>query len=291
MKSPSTTAVTSPAGWNCKVVADPANKLSFTVGSKAEVVVGRSKFKNLPTLVEFVSTSFGLTPTEGSKSIAGAIRRAGKYQRVDSKGNPVFTFGDPIADLITDEQGVVTVGSEQYDLRGFELTSSSARRGGSTAINFTDFAEDGVKTRVAAAIRGDSRDVIVRCSDGLVVLASNNPSQIDHYLNGKHLRFKAWRKNYFLYWSMGAEIETWGKDFSKASIESQYFDTFVGGYCAVVKADSDSDSNDDYVDEYEWGVNAPQPVRVESFCRAEWQSQVFTGRVSAGANCPNAFPQ
>jgi hypothetical protein len=52
-----------------------------------------------------------------------------------------------------------------------------------------------------------------------------------------------------------------------------------------VKTDSDSDTNDDYVDEYEWGVNAPQPKRVESQCTAQFKGQQFAGGVQAGPQC------
>jgi hypothetical protein len=53
----------------------------------------------------------------------------------------------------------------------------------------------------------------------------------------------------------------------------------------VVKRDSDSDTNDDYVDEYEWGVNASQPKRVESLCGARFKGQQFVGTVEARPQC------
>jgi hypothetical protein len=70
-----------------------------------------------------------------------------------------------------------------------------------------------------------------------------------------------------------------------ARIDSTYLDTVIGTTCAAVKTDSDSDSNDDYVDEYEWGVNAPQPLRVISFCAARWKGENFAGSVEAGPDC------
>jgi hypothetical protein len=57
--------------------------------------------------------------------------------------------------------------------------------------------------------------------------------------SGGHLRFKAWKKNYPFYWSMGAEIETWGGNFISATIESIYIDTFLAQTCFVVKRGSD----------------------------------------------------
>ena len=42
------------------------------------------------------------------------MKRTGKYQRIDRTGRPIFTFGDPILDMITDEHGWVSVGNETY---------------------------------------------------------------------------------------------------------------------------------------------------------------------------------
>jgi hypothetical protein len=84
---------------------------------------------------------------------------------------------------------------------------------------------------------------------------------------------------------MGAEVETWGHDFDRARVESRYLDTFAGAFCAPVKFDSDSDTDDDHVDEYEWGVNAPQPLRVVSTCSADWHGMRFAGQVEAGTPC------
>lgn len=116
-------------------------------------------------------------------------------------------------------------------------------------------------------------------------MASTNPSQRDFFRSGDHLRFKAWKKKYAVYWSMGAEIETWGHDFDVAEIQSRYLDTVVGQVCAAMKVDSDRDTDDDYVDEYEWGINAPQPLRVVSNCSAEWHGERFGGQVAAGPEC------
>lgn len=84
---------------------------------------------------------------------------------------------------------------------------------------------------------------------------------------------------------MGAEIETWPDDFTTARIDSVYIDWFYAQICFVVKRDSDSDTNDDYLDEYEWGSFAPQPIRVQSLCNAEYKGQRFSGTVEAGDQC------
>ena len=62
------------------------------------------------------------------------------------------------------------------------------------------------------------------------------------------MRFRVFKRRRFGgYWSMGAEIETWGQNFDEALIESRYLDTFLQQTCAAVKVDSDHDSNDDYL--------------------------------------------
>lgn len=57
--------------------------------------------------------------------------------------------------------------------------------------------------------------------------------------------------------------------------------------CMLVKEDQDSDSNDDYLDEYEWGINTQQPERVASLCRAQWHHARFADIVTAGSGCLN----
>jgi hypothetical protein len=58
---------------------------------------------------------------------------------IDEKGNPIFTFGDPILDLITDEEGITYIFEKRLDL---ELGGSAARRGGISSIDLkTDLAD------------------------------------------------------------------------------------------------------------------------------------------------------
>jgi hypothetical protein len=99
------------------------------------------------------------------------------------------------------------------------------------------------------------------------------------------MRFRSWKKNYWVYRSIGSEIETWGGDFSWAEIQSIYADPVVPAnpfICGIVKFDSDHDTNDDYVDEYEYGIIADTPTTVRSFCQARWKGQNYSGYVSKG---------
>ena len=141
--------------------------------------VGRSNFKHEDDLLSYLAQAF---PVEkDSFGHRFSVKRKGKYNRVDKSNRIVFTFVDPVLDLITDERGYVTIGGQRYDLRAAEL---------------------------------------------------GNPGRV----------------------------------------------------CSVAKRDSDSDTNDDYVDEYEWGtINTSAPTGVESFCQATWRQKLYSGVVSQGS--------
>lgn len=261
-----------------------AGKTIFSFPEKAELSSGRYEFRSPEELLKYLEKSLGAE--SGAKSLRGSVCRRGKYQKVDKSGNPVLTIGDPILDLVSDDEGRVIIGGEAVHLTNTEFNSARYRSGGIRSIELSGVSEALAQSQLLSAARGEGDFVLVESSDRVVSFASTNPSQRDFFpASGGHLRFKAWRKNYLFYWSMGAEIETWGGDFKSARIESTYIDTFFAQTCFIVKRDSDSDTNDDYVDEYEWGVNAPQPKRVESFCSALFKGQQFGGRVEAGSQC------
>jgi hypothetical protein len=117
--------------------------------------------------------------------------------------------------------------------------------------------------------------------------ASPDGSTVEYRAAGSTLRFHSWKRStFFGYWSMGSEISTSGSDFEAAVIDSQYYMS-VSSPCQVVQVDQDSDRNDDYLDEYEWGWNAQQPERVASLCRAQWRHARFADLLTAGSGCPN----
>jgi hypothetical protein len=108
--------------------------------------------------------------------------------------------------------------------------------------------------------------------------------------NGARLRMTAWRNDRLVYWSMGTEIETFGSKFEAAQIVSQYGDPVLNDgvgavICGIVKSDNDQDVEDDYLDETEWGMNAPQPASVRSSCAVLWQGREIKGLVQAGDGC------
>jgi hypothetical protein len=264
-------------------------KVTFTFPEKAEMTSGRYKFKTPEELSNYIEKCVAIGST--TNGLRGSIRRRGKYQKVDKSGNSVLTIGDPILDLVSDDEGRIFIGRDVIHLTATEFSSVRYRSGGIRAIDLSDVSGALAQSQLLAAARGEGDFVIVESSNRVLSFASTNPSVRDIYPKSggniiAHIRFKAWKKSYAVYWSMGAEIEVlWGGDFKSATIESAYIDTFYNQTCFVVKRDSDSDTNDDYVDEYEWGINAPQPKRVESWCSVLFKGQWYSGGVEAGPYC------
>ena len=57
---------------------------------------GQSNFKHQEEINAYLTKAF-LQDYDISNFSGGTIRRSGKYQRIDEKGDPIFTFGDPIS--------------------------------------------------------------------------------------------------------------------------------------------------------------------------------------------------
>ena len=272
-------------GANCDIEVAPSNRLHFRFPKSGGLYRGvRSEFRDRSDLVSFLAETFSLAPA--GESVRGTVVRRNEYQRVDEYGRPVFTFGDPILDAITDNNGVLTLGKTRIDLFRPELGSPRERLGGISNVNLSTATNELRQKMLLDATAGTGEFSIVECTDEAIVLASTNPSQLDFFRDGGHLRFKAWNKNRVVYWTMGAEVDVKrGPDFTRARIDSRYLENVFGTFCTPVKFDSDEDTNDDYLDEYEWGLGAPQPTRVVSVCEVAWQGRVFSGQVEAGPQC------
>lgn len=265
-------------------VGENVGNTTFVFPKKAEMTSGKFKFKTHEEFAKYLEKS--VTAESSPGSLRGSICRRGKYQKVDKSGNPVLTIGDPILDLVSDDQGRIFIGDEVIHLTDTEFSSARDRSGGIRSIDLSGVSTALAQSQLLAAARGEGDFVLVESSDRVLSFASTNPHRREfNPTAGGHIHFKAWKKNYYGYWSMGAEIETWGGDFTSASIQSVYIDTFYMQTCFVVKRDSDSDTNDDYVDEYEWGLGSSPPKRVESFCSALFKGQQFEGVVVAGDPC------
>jgi hypothetical protein len=272
-----------PGSSRCELVRGDGHDLTFRFAARSNVLTPiRWEFSGRQDLVEYVAQTLSLEVT--GDGVRGKVVRYGKYDRQGPNGERAFTFGDPVLDLITDPTGEMVVAGRRINLAASELGSPRYRSGGIRGIDLAMLSDSLRSYQLVRAAAGQGDHTIVEMNNEVVALASTNPSVLDFYRNGDHLRFKAWKKS-FGYWSMGAEIETWGHDFTSARIESRYLGEAFAQTCTVWKVDSDSDTNDDYVDEYEWGISSPQPIRVESTCEALWHGENFRGLVTAGPTC------
>jgi hypothetical protein len=273
------------ADGNASVGTLKEGKVEIHFPKDGVVQPGRSTFKGQADLAAYIADVLSVKDKRGAVSLS--VRRRGKYQRVDRAGSPVYTFGDPILDLITDEYGWVTVGRETYNLLARDLASPQNRAGGIASIDLSANHGDIRRQQLADALAVNGTRTLIEHAEDRLVVASANPSQLDFWVGSAHMRFRSWKKNYGFYRSIGSEIETWGGDFNRAEIQSVYADPVLGGnpfVCAIVKRDSDSDTNDDYVDEYEYSYGLPPriPNSVRSFCQARWKNQQWGGTVGKG---------
>lgn len=247
------------------------------------VRAGGGRYDTIEALIAEVAKSF---PSERVGSgLRGTLSRAGKYARVTEAGDKTFTFGDPILDLVTDDQGSLRVGGREFRPYSAELGMQD-RGGGISSIDLTDDIERVRDAMRVASLAGDTRFAVLEDEGEELILASRNPHEQWFYRGSTKMRFRAFRKSYIVYKKMGADVETWGQDFRRASISSTY-GSFVDGLsqCFAVGSDSDSDTNDDYVDEYEWflggGVESGFDG-VRSSCVATWHDRVYPGTVEYG---------
>lgn len=267
---------------NASVATLATAKIQINFPKNGFIQCGRSTFKDQGELNAYLADVLSLK----NKAAAGhlTVRRKGKYQRVDRMGSPIYTFGDPILDLITDERGSLSVGRDTIDLLHRDITSPRNRRGGILSVDLSLDRKDLKRQQLAEALGSDGKRTLLQRSSGRLAVAASNPSQLDFWVGSAHLRFRSWKSNYYVYRSIGSEIETWGGKFVSAEIQSMYADPVVGNpfICGIVKRDADRDTNDDYVDEYEYGIAAKTPSSVRSFCQANWKGQLWGGTITKG---------
>ena len=107
-----------------------------------------------------------------------------------------------------------------------------------------------------------TRTLIEHTEDRLVV-ATTNPSQLDFWQGSAHMRFRSWKSNYGFYPKYRQRDRDVGWRLPPGRDTEHYADPVVGGnpfICGIVKRDSDSDTNDDYVDEYESSYGLPPSI-------------------------------
>lgn len=271
------------ANSNASLAGFASGKVELHFPSDGFLKSERSKFESREDLVSYLADVLGLPDRRNSARLS--LKRKGKYQRLARSGRPIFTFGDPILDLVTDEHGWVTIGAETYHPLAAELGAPQSRSGGVSTLDLQVNHEEIRRQQILEAVSLNGSRALVEHTAERTVIASTNPSVLDFWSGSAHMRFRSWKKNYVFYRSIGTEIETWGGNFNSASIQSQYADPVVPSnpfICGITKRDSDSDTNDDYVDEYEVGVFANPAATVRSYCEARWKGQTHAGTVWKG---------
>ena len=210
--SSSMRAVTPSFRTNCQL-KKAAESNSFNISSPKEdgfMVSGRSEFKDRTDLIAYIAHNFQIKSNEST--VCSRTVRRGKYQRLNGRDEPIFTFGDPVLDLITDDHGNISISGRTIPLSRIE-GKASKQRGGISSLDLSSNSSKLCDRMLTDAASGGGANSIVSCNKHHTWLASNNLSQQDIYVGGAHLRFRAWKNSCAFYWSMGAEIETWGGDF------------------------------------------------------------------------------
>jgi hypothetical protein len=256
-----------------------AGKAHLEFPADGQLQVGRDSFDDQDDLLKYLAATFPVT--KDGDGLRFTVKRTGKYQRVNAKGDPVFTFGDPVLDLTTDEFGWVAFGGQRQNLAAVELADPATRTGGIGTIDLSPRQGELDQVIGQTSFGGGGFSIVEAGVDG-AILASTNPSTYYFYSGGAKMRFRAFKNNYYLYWKMGADIETWGRDFTRAEIQSDYGYPIWDNVCGVAKHDSDSDTNDDYVDEYEWGIGSEPPTGIRSLCTATWGGLTYSRWVTTG---------
>ena len=240
----------------------------------------RYTFANLDELTAYVGETFGGQPA--GQGLRGSMTRKGIYSRRAADGTDAVTFGDPVLDAVSSATGTIVIGTQTIDLVEDLGSPESVNAAGGGAVAS---ASGLVKTGI---VNGAER------------WATDDGSLVEYRMGAGTLSFHAWnrRRTFPPYWSAGAKIFIKGTnaDFEFADIRSYYYMS-VTSPCEP-SVDGDSDSDDSYLEEYEWGVNAQRPERVASLCRARWHHSQFADVVTAGEGClrylndswPTGFP-
>ncbi len=277
-----------PTQARIQIMTDNKAQIMFPRG--ATLSPARTKFSDQADLLAYLKKFF---PIVGSgKAGRMSMRCIGKYQRVDSSGRPILTFGDPVLDLITDPDGKVSVGGTVHDF-GALLSSGQLAATGNNPGGPAGLRPVGSPPIVPPPVRPPPVGIppvgIPPVGIPPVAPPAGVTDTVDYMNGSSRMRFHAWLDVFPLFWRMGSEIQTWGEDFFWAHIESQYGFRHKGtaALCAVAKRDSGEAAGTNYVSETEWGTDlvvGPYDG-VRSLCSALWGGQVRVQLVQAGNAC------
>jgi hypothetical protein len=260
------------------VLTSGRTEIRFPSDRSGFMTPGRHEFRDQTDLIDYLAQTFPVTRDERDGALI-LLKRVSTYRRLDYRGQQIFTFGDPILDLITDQDGQLILGGRVYDLRTVELSDRTQIGSGIPKPG----SPGGPQFSNAVYRPGESSYIPVRTAS-LGASLQIPPSSVTFSVPGGTIRVRAFRRNYGIGWKAGADIQTWGGNFTRATVDSQYGENIFGNYCGVVKTDSDTDTNDDYVDEYEWGISSRMPSGVRSTGTILWKGVTYSRVVQSGCS-------
>jgi hypothetical protein len=227
------------------------------------------KFQNHEELIDHIANLCDIEPINKHSIRGTGSQLKALKQNGEGRGS---LYRNPLIPFITSSHGELFIGSHYYNFDKPKFKIGNSRKQGLFSPGVI-----GVATHATTCSDHQSGLEICRSDDGGSITYSDGESSIS---------FSSYKEsNWYGYWEMVTEIKTTGLNFQAAIINSRYIGRAVNQVCAVMKTDHDEDFNDNYVDEYEWGIFAEQPTRVESLSRAQWNNKRISGITSAGSEC------
>ncbi|MBI4853792.1 MAG: hypothetical protein HY819_18515 [Acidobacteria bacterium] len=262
-----TTLLRLPTDSNCEIVAIGKNKVEvkFPYG-KGYLKPGRNIFRDEDDLINYLLEAF-LMEKDEKGGMRGTVRCVSAYERINESGKSIFTFEDPILDLITDEDGNLTISGTRINAKDIVLANERE----SFSLNKAQVSTASIDAKLSNLV-----------SKASFSATQSIPSQIFFPSSSAipRIRFKAYIDVAGSVWRAGANIKTKKLDFVSASITGHYaLDPIT---CFEVKTDFDSDTTDNFLNEFEFGVNSTPASGVRSECRALWNGINFRETVAKG---------
>lgn len=262
-----TTNLKLPTDSNCEVIAVGSTKVEvrFPYG-KGYLKPGRSVFRDEDDLINYLSEAFLMEKDERG-GVRGTVRCVSAYERINEKGRAIFSFEDPILDLITDEEGNLTISGVRVNAKDIVLANDRQ----SLPVD-----------RIGLTNGTTDKKLNNLVSKASFTAAQSIPSEINIPSSSTipRIRFKAYIDIVSKVWKAGANIKTKKLDFVSASIKGHYALDPIS--CLEVKTDFDSDTTDNFLNEFEFGVNSPPASGVRSECKALWNGTNLSEVVAKG---------
>jgi len=235
--------------------------------SYSKSIKKRHKFANREELIDYIANLCDIEPINKQSIRGSGSQLKALKQNPESRDSP---YSNPLIPFITSSHGELFIGSQcvNFDRPRLKIGKSRKRQSFSPV-------DGNITAHATTCFNHQSGLEFCQSDDGRRVTYSDGESSIS---------FSSYKDSNLAYWEMGTEIQTSGLNFEAAIINSRYFVPQLGQICGVI-TDSDEDFNDDDLDEYEWGIFAEQPKRVQSLSRVQWNNKRISGLTSAGSEC------